>query len=132
MMKAIYVLYAVALGIGLILSSGSSALAQDAAQNYQTFCALCHGSGGGGDGPGAATLPIKPRNFTDCDRMRQVSDAEAYNVIRNGGAAAKLSADMPAWKDSFSEDETRALVRYVEGFCNERAATGTTKVGKRQ
>ena len=63
--------------------------------------------------------------------MRQISDAEAYNVIRNGGAAANLSPEMPAWKDSFSENETRDLVHFVHSFCNDHAAAGTTKVEKR-
>ena len=116
---------------GIIAIPISSAFAEPAAQNYQTFCALCHGSGGGGDGPGAITLPVKPRNFTDCDRMRRVSDAEAYNVIRNGGASAKLSPDMPPWKDSFSEEEIRDLVLYVYSFCSQHAAAGNTKSERR-
>ena len=103
------------------------AAADDAAQNYQTFCAKCHGPNGHGDGPGAATLTIKPRNFADCDRMRKVSDTEAYNVIRNGGAANHLSPDMPAWKDGFDEDETRQLVQFVRTFCPDSGA-GITKV----
>src|ERR1700733_7087561 len=113
MIRPAYVLCATMMAIGLIWPV-TSATAEEVAQNYQAFCALCHGSGGRGDGPGATTLPIKPRNFTDCDRMRRVSDEEAYNVIRNGGEAAHLSAEMPAWKDGFSDEEIRALVRYVE------------------
>src|ERR1700736_2925075 len=105
MLRPVHVLGAVALAIGLIVSAGSSAKAEEAAQNYTMFCALCHGSTGTGDGPGAATLPIKPSNFTDCDRMRRVSETEAFNVIRNGGGAARLSPDMPAWKENFSDDE---------------------------
>jgi mono/diheme cytochrome c family protein len=119
------------MAVGLISSPGSSAIAEEAAQNYQMFCALCHGSGGRGDGTGAITLPVKPRNFTDCDRMRRVSDDEAYDVIRNGGAAAKLSPDMPPWKDSFSEAETRALVRYVQSFCKGNNTAGIAEVRKR-
>ena len=74
MMRPAHVLCAAVFMLGLI-SPVSSATAEEAARNYQTFCALCHGPSGRGDGPGATTLPIKPRNFTDCDRMRQVSDA---------------------------------------------------------
>jgi mono/diheme cytochrome c family protein len=131
MMRLANVLCVTALAIGFISALASSVRAEEAAQNYQTFCAMCHGSGGGGDGPGAITLPVKPRKFTDCDRMRRVSDQEAYDVIRNGGTAANLSTDMPPWKNSLSEDETRDLVRYVKGFCNDNQAEGITKVRKR-
>jgi mono/diheme cytochrome c family protein len=130
MMKPAYLLCVAALAVGLISSLTSSAIAEDAAQNYQTFCALCHGPSGGGDGAGAATLQVRPRNFTDCGRMRRVSEEEAYNVIRNGGAAANLSADMPPWRDSLTEDETRALVRYVQGFCNDNQSAKMTKPEK--
>ena len=106
----------------LLLSTFSSVFAEGAAENYQAFCSICHGATGGGDGPGAVTLPVKPRKFTDCDRMRQTSDEEALAVINNGGAASGLSRDMPAWKDSFSASEIRSLLRYVKSFCKENQA----------
>jgi len=130
MMRPVHLLCVTALAIGVISSIASIAGAEDAAQNYQMFCALCHGPKGAGDGPGAITLAIKPRNFTDCDRMRKVSEQEAFEVIRDGGAAAKLSPDMPPWRDSFSEEETHALVSYIKGFCNDNQGGRITEVRK--
>jgi hypothetical protein len=63
--------------------------------------------------------------------MRRVSDQEAYDVIRNGGAASKLSPDMPPWKDGFSENETHALVNYIKGFCTDNQGGRITQVRKR-
>lgn len=33
-------------------------------QDYDAVCATCHGTGGLGDGPSAAGLPVKPANLT--------------------------------------------------------------------
>lgn len=88
-----------------------------AKQNYDTFCVKCHGSGGKGDGPAAATLATNPRNFTDCAAMSKISDDTMFNVIKNGGAAAGLSKDMQAWSAGFEDGEIHDLVAYVRTFC---------------
>lgn len=88
-----------------------------AKQNYDTFCVKCHGPGGKGDGPAAATLSTSPRNFTDCAAMGKISDDTMFNVIKNGGAAAGLSKDMQAWSSGFEDSEIHDLVAYVRTFC---------------
>lgn len=88
-----------------------------AKQNYDTFCVKCHGPGGKGDGPAAATLSTSPRNFTDCAAMAKISDDTMFNVIKNGGAAAGLSKDMQAWSSGFEDSEIHDLVAYVRTFC---------------
>ncbi len=88
-----------------------------AKQNYDTFCVKCHGPTGGGDGPAAATLATKPRNFADCAAMSKISDDTMFNVIKNGGAAAGLSKDMQAWSSGFEDGEMHDLVAYVRTFC---------------
>ena len=88
-----------------------------AKESYTTFCVKCHGASGKGDGPSAATLKTKPRDFTDCDRMAKISDDLMFKAIKEGGAAAGLSKDMPAWKDGFEDPEIRDLIAYVRTFC---------------
>lgn len=88
-----------------------------AKQNYDTFCAKCHGATGKGDGPGAATLSTNPRNFTDCAAMGKISDDTMFNVIKNGGAANGLSKDMQAWNAGFEDGEMHDLVAYIRTFC---------------
>lgn len=88
-----------------------------AKQSYDTFCMKCHGPDGHGDGPAAATLATKPRNFTDCATMGKITDATLFNVIKNGGASVGLSKDMQAWSTGFADDEIHDLVAYVRGFC---------------
>jgi cytochrome c oxidase cbb3-type subunit III len=88
-----------------------------AKQNYDTFCVKCHGANGKGDGPAAATLSTKPRDYTDCARMAKESDDKLFNVIKNGGKANGLSGDMQAWSSGFDDDEIHDLVAYVRTFC---------------
>jgi mono/diheme cytochrome c family protein len=86
-------------------------------KNYQTFCAKCHGDSGNGNGSAAATLSAKPRDFADCGAMQKISDDTLFNVIKNGGKANGLSADMQAWSDGFEDSEIHELVAYVRSFC---------------
>jgi cytochrome c oxidase cbb3-type subunit III len=102
----------------LVAARGAPAADLDAAkENYELFCVKCHGSAGKGDGPGAATLATKPRDFTDCERMATYSDEQLFKAIKNGGEAVSMSKDMPAWKDGMDDDEIHGLVAYVRGFC---------------
>lgn len=91
--------------------------ADDAAINYKTFCASCHGDGGGGDGPNAATLPNRPQNFMDCAAMSKMPDDTMLKAIKAGGAAVGLPSTMPAWAAGLTDDQIRDLVVYIRAFC---------------
>ena len=107
-----------ALALTVVLAASVSAADTAAAkQNYDTFCVKCHGPGGKGDGPAAATLSTSPRNFTDCAAMGKISDDTMFNVIKNGGAANGLSKDMQAWSAGFEDTEIHDLVAYIRTFC---------------
>jgi mono/diheme cytochrome c family protein len=107
-----------ALALTVALAASASAADMAAAKtNYDTFCVKCHGPGGKGDGPAAATLSTSPRNFTDCAAMAKISDDTMFNVIKNGGAANGLSKDMQAWNAGFEDPEMHDLVVYIRTFC---------------
>jgi cytochrome c oxidase cbb3-type subunit III len=88
-----------------------------AKDNYTTFCAKCHGPNGQGNGPAAATLHMKPRNYTDCQKMGTITDDTLFKAIKGGGASVGISADMPAWGQGFDDDDIHGLVAYVRNFC---------------
>jgi mono/diheme cytochrome c family protein len=88
-----------------------------AEQNYDRFCVTCHGPGGKGDGPAAGTLATHPADFSDCAMMGEMSDDTMFNVIKNGGAAAGRSKDMPAWSSGFEDGEIHDLVAFLMTFC---------------
>jgi mono/diheme cytochrome c family protein len=103
----------------IVLGAGASGAADlgAAKQDYTTFCVKCHGASGKGDGPSAATLKTKPRDFTDCDRMAKIPEDVMFKAIKDGGEAAGLSKDMPPWKQGFDDAEIHDLVAFVQTFC---------------
>jgi uncharacterized membrane protein len=84
---------------------------------YADRCAVCHGPGGGGDGPTAGGLTPKPRNFTDAVWQSAKTDDAIAKVIVGGGPAAGLSPLMPPNPDLEKKPEVLAdLVKVVRGF----------------
>ncbi len=104
------------LAAAIATPAGAADLAA-AKKDFVRFCAKCHGAGGKGDGPQADALDPKPRDLTNCALMKD-SDGTLFTVIKEGGPAAKLSKDMPAWKDGMDDDEIHDLVAYVRSLCS--------------
>lgn len=89
----------------------------EAEQMFRSRCIVCHGEKGLGNGPGAAALNPKPRNYTDGTWQASVTDEQIKNVIMNGGAAVGKSPIMPASPDLQSKPEVvDELVKIVRGF----------------
>lgn len=86
---------------------------------FQKLCFVCHGKNGGGDGPAAAALNPKPRNFQDIKHMKKRSDKWLYTAIKKGGAAVKLSplmAPFPQLKDK----EIKNLIAFIRSLGKEK------------
>lgn len=80
-------------------------------------CSVCHGMSGKGDGPGAAALNPKPRDYTDTAWQKSVDDAYLAKVIVEGGAAVGKSPVMVANADLKDKPEVvNALVAKVRAF----------------
>ena len=108
------------LAVLLIAATTSTAVAADLAatkKEFIRFCSKCHGNEGKGDGPQADALTTKPRDFTDCTRMKAITDDTLFTAVKEGGEVVKLSKDMPAWKDGMEDDEIHDLVAYVRSLC---------------
>ena len=112
------------IGLGLLLlaatvTSASAADVTATRKEFVKFCSKCHGTEGKGDGPQADALTTKPRDFTDCARMKAISDDTLFTAIKEGGESVHLSKDMPAWKDGMEDDEIHDLVAYVRSLCKQ-------------
>ena len=85
---------------------------------YAATCAKCHAEDGTGRLP-TPTVKNLPRDFTNCALATAEPDADWELVTAQGGPAAGLSSEMPAFGDAFSPERISGLVQYVRGFCKE-------------
>lgn len=106
--------------LAIILPSASSAGDSEAGKtSYLANCASCHGPEGAGDGPVAAALNPKPRNFSDADFKYDTdgdgtsgTDTDLANIIKNGAAAYGGNV-MMAPLPHLSDDEVANIIAYV-------------------
>lgn len=84
---------------------------QRATALFAERCAACHGPEGRGDGPGAAAMDPKPRNYHDTEWQQTVTDEEIENAIVYGGAAVGKSPLMVGNPDLASQPEVVAALR---------------------
>ncbi len=85
---------------------------------YAKWCASCHGAAGKGDGENAKHLPVPPARHADAAAMSRRSDDALYDVIAVGGAPYGRSARMPAFGETLTVAEIRALVGQIRSLCN--------------
>ncbi|MBI4228065.1 MAG: c-type cytochrome [Candidatus Omnitrophica bacterium] len=110
--------------IGGLLASAASASAKPAPDlvagrdAYVTNCARCHGDAGKGDGPDAARMIPRPRDFTTgAYKFRLTAsgtpptDEDVFRTISTGLAGTR----MPGW-EGLSEDTRWHLVAYLKSL----------------
>lgn len=94
-----------------------AAAATEAQTTFKTVCATCHGESGLGNGPGAAALTPKPRNYTDKAWQASVTDDQIKQTILLGGAAVGKSPAMPAQPQLKEKPEVVAeMVKIIRTF----------------
>ena len=121
-------LLAVGIGLGAIVGAHVHSNVKDAGENpvasspesiargemlFLTNCSQCHGESGRGDGPLAASLPLKPANLYD--HVPYHPDQFFFNVITNG-----VGGVMPAFKNSLSEDDRWNILNYLRATFKEQ------------
>ena len=86
----------------------------EAAQMFETVCAVCHGMSGDGKGEGSAGLDPKPRNLTSPEWQDSVTDDYIAKIIVYGGAGVGKSPAMPANPQLTDKPEVvKALTAYI-------------------
>jgi high-affinity iron transporter len=93
---------------GLVMPAG----AEEPGLGKQVFeirCAPCHGDNGGGDGPAAAAIVPKPRNFQDPEFWRARSAPQLKLVVQKG----RPGTLMAPFEGVLSDAEIDAVVGYL-------------------
>jgi len=118
-----YIIHAVVLLTLLAVSapavSADPPAAYEGRRLYVSYCQLCHGTGGKGDGPLAKAMDISPADLTTTVRSRsdtilkKIITGEGRQTITGRDRHNLLSAAMPEWKDVFSESQIEALIAYL-------------------
>ncbi len=98
---------------------------------YARFCAGCHGTSGGGDGPNAKSLPVPPAVHSSAAQMSLRSDDALFDAISGGGAIMNRSARMPAFGLALAPTEIRSLVRHIRELCRCQGPAWSTDGGRR-
>lgn len=80
-------------------------------QIYQAECAACHGAVGKGNGEDAASLSVKPPDFSNQAYMTQKTNRDFFTAISDG-----IQPNMPSYSDQFSEDERWAVAAFLRSF----------------
>ena len=79
---------------------------------YVTRCAPCHGMDGAGDGPAAAAITPKPRNFRDADFWKTRTVAQLHLAVKEG----RPGTLMPPFEGVVSDAEIDDVVGYLQTF----------------
>jgi len=72
---------------------------------YETFCFVCHGARGQGDGPLVPKIP-NPPSYTS-NRLIAMPDGQIFHVITMG------SGKMPSYASQISSDERWRIINYI-------------------
>jgi len=81
------------------------------AQLFAKNCAVCHGEGGEGDGPGSVGLDPPPANLR-LEAIQANSDGTFYYIITHGVEGSA----MPAWERTLSDEERWDLVNFIRSL----------------
>jgi cytochrome c oxidase cbb3-type subunit 2 len=88
-------------------------------QVFESHCAECHGTDGHGDGPAAAFLRPRPRDFTTgkyklrtTESGNAPTEADITQTVRRG----MYGTAMPAWDRVLPDDDIKDVVTYVRSL----------------
>jgi len=95
-------------------ATGDTALIAEGKAVYELGCASCHGVDG--ETNPAWESETRPVELSDCTTTSEPT-ALWEAIVRDGGPEHGLSSIMPAFGETFTEQEIHAVVAYMRTFC---------------
>jgi len=103
----------VVFSLALLIAGAISARAADAKENWDKNCKKCHGDDGKGKTKMGEKMGVK--DYTDAKVQDAMKDEEMTKAIKEGVKDGETTK-MKAFGDVLSDDEIKALVKYVRDF----------------
>jgi cytochrome c553 len=99
--------------IALLIAGAVSVRAADAKENWDKNCKKCHGE----DGKGKTKMGEKAgvKDYTDAKVQDSLKDDAMTKAIKDGVKEGE-NVKMKGFGDVLSDDEVKALVKYVRDF----------------
>ena len=103
----------IVISVALLIAGAVSVRAADAKENWEKNCAKCHGPDGKGKTKMGEKLAVK--DYTDAKAQEGMKDEGITKAIKEGVKQGE-KVTMKAFGDVLSDDEIKALVKYVRDF----------------
>ncbi len=103
----------IVISMALLIAGAVSARAAEAKENWDKYCAKCHGPDGKGKTRMGEKLGIK--DYTEAKNQDAMKDEDMVKAIKDGVKEGEKTK-MKAFGDTLSDDEIKALVKYVRSF----------------
>jgi mono/diheme cytochrome c family protein len=113
----------VIVSVAMFLSASASAADIDSgAKIYERTCSVCHGANGKPDAnsPVVTGLGVLPADFSDPLFNSREPAADWEMVIKHGGHAMGLAAEMPPQGDALSDEQIRDVTTYIKSTVDTR------------
>ena len=103
----------IVLSLALLAAGAVSVRAADAKENWDAKCKVCHGP----DGKGKTKMGEKSgvKDYTDAKVQEGMKDDAMAKAIKEGVKDGEKTK-MKAFGETLSDDEIKALVKYIRAF----------------
>ena len=103
----------IVIGVALLIVGAVSVRAADAKENWEKSCTKCHGPDGKGKTKMGEKVGVK--DYTDAKVQADLKDDAMTKAIKDGVKDGDKTK-MKGFGDALSDDEIKALVKYVRDF----------------